>query len=577
MRLASTPDERSGTHDLPAGQALRVLVVDDDEEDAMLVRDLLEASEGASDWEVEWRPTAEEGLDALRSQSFHVCLVDYRLGRESGLALIEAAHDEDSPVPLILLTGDGSRDVDLAAMRAGASDFLSKENLDAPSLERAIRYAVEEARVRCRLLRLARRDPLTGLHNRGSIEEHIASARSRAERSGQMFGVCIVDLDGFKAVNDRLGHAAGDELLRIVGQRLKKAVRPYDTVGRLGGDEFAVLLEDLDSEAEATQIAERLVSAIRPPFELSLPVPPVSASVGLAIYPTAGCTAVELLQMADAAMYAAKRRGKARAAMLTPTSAGRAALPRTGEEVLAAARAGDLDIAFQPQVDLRTGKPVGVEALARWAPRERGTVDTEWLVSELERSGAVAELDLWMLEQATRKLADRALGLPSISVNMSPLTLASPGFLARVSRLLPAEPGLVELELTETALGREAFPTSNILHVLRALGFRVALDDFGLGQASLRRLRDLPVDTLKINRTFVHGMDFGLRDAAIVEAVALLGEKAGVDVVAEGIETEAQASRLVDLGLTKGQGFLYARPLLEEELVGWMSAQHPNG
>jgi diguanylate cyclase (GGDEF)-like protein len=546
-------------------------LVDDDEKDAVFVRDLLEASgDVTSGWEVEWRTTTEEGLEALRSRSFHACLVDDRFSRGEGLRMIRAARDENNPVPIILLAAAGDREADMAAMRAGAADFLLKEGLEPARLERAIRYAVAQARARSGLLRLARRDPLTGLHNRGGIEERAESARARAERGQRMMGLCLVDLDGFKSVNDGLGHAVGDQLLQLVGRRLVHAVRPYDTVGRLGGDEFVVVLEDIDSEGEAEQIAHRLAAAVQPPFELSVSLPPVSASVGLAIYPRCGDSAGALLEVADAAMYTAKRSGKARAAVYAEPVDRDGALLRTPADVQEAARSGALDVAFQPQVDLTTGDLRGVEALARWRPAARSSPDMGRVVAELERTGAIIELDLWVLRRAIERLASIGPELRRIAINLSPVTLASPSFLGRISRHLPSVPGRLELELTGSAVLREAYPVSDALHVLRALGFRIALDDFGLGDSSWLRVKHLPVDTLKVDRAFTSALTG--RNAAIIEAMVTLGERAGLEVVAEGIETAQQLGRLRELGIRLGQGFYCGRPVELSDLAEWMAA-----
>ena len=245
-------------------------------------------------------------------------------------------------------------------------------------------------------------------------------------------------------------------------------------------------------------------------------------------------------------------------------------LPVTTEEVLAAARAGRLEVAFQPQVELQTGALTGVEALVRWAgPGKEHFHPARW-VRSLEETGAVLELDLWMIEEAMRRFAQLGGRVGRLSVNVSAATLSNEQFLRRIDRLLPGLSGEVELELTETAFLEDPGGAANLLHVLRALGLRIALDDFGVGHSTLARLKDLPVDTLKVDRSFVQGITEGTRPAAIVEAIALIGARADLDVVAEGIEHTEQLERLRALGVGKGQGYLFSPPRRSSQLGRWL-------
>ncbi len=563
MGLASQPPRE--TQDLPSGAELRVLVVDEEARAAALEA-LIARGDGISGWIVERRTDLEGALRALRGGGFHACLLAHDIGGKPGIELIVAAREESSPVPFVLL-GGGGRASDLEAIQAGADDFLDRDGLDAGALEKAVRYAVEHARVRADLFRRTRRDGLTGLHNRGSIEERIECAIARAERSARLVGVCVIDLDGFKAVNDRCGHAAGDELLRSFAARLKEVVRAYDAVGRLGGDEFAVVLEELGSEAEARRTIARIEHVTARADLRPAGLPPVSASVGLAMYPQGGTTSADLLRVADEAMYRAKKASKQRTSLELAEG-----FPRRPEEFRAAASSGALQLAFQPQVDLGTGATVGFEALARWNPSGQPIRPIAEVVGWLERIGAVAELDLWVLEQAIARIAQESL--PRVAVNLSPASLIRPDFLSRAAALLPVAPGRIELELTESAVLFALDPgsmVSNSLHVLRALGLRIALDDFGVGQSSLLRFRDLPIDVVKVDRAFTPGFAGDERSRAILEAVVALGRRLSVEVVAEGIETSAEAEEIRALGVARGQGFFFSKPLLDEELTQWLA------
>ena len=542
----------------PTCDDLRVLLIDDDEDMPFLVQELLDASEGRGKWEVDSCPSIESGLEALRSGRFHVCLVDYRLGDEFGLDLIRDAQTRSMNVPMLMLTSEDDRSLDVAAMEAGASDFISKGDLEPQQLERRLRYAVDHARARSDLIRAARRDPLTGLHNRLSIEERIRNAQARSARSGQLIALCLLDLDGFKAVNDQLGHAAGDELLATVAQRLKKTVRPYDTVGRLGGDEFVLVLEELDSENQARLVADRVLEAINVPFQLGMSLPPVSASVGLALCRGTEQSADALMQMADAAMYSAKRAGKAQIAVFASCLAKPMDLPRTAAEFAVAAEHGTLDVVFQPQVALASRSVVGAEALARWKPDSFSPVDTTRFIAELERSSSISEFDLWMIEEAQKRVAD--LGPMRLSVNVSPLSLCTEKFALRVLERVQ-DPRRLSLEVTERETMDESDDAADTIDQLRQAGVRVLLDDFGVGHSSFLRLQKLSVDGLKIDRAFVAAAPDEPRDAAIIEAVALVARRTRMDLVAEGVESEAQDLALRALGIEYAQGYFYGRPM----------------
>ena len=569
-RAASRPGEagRGPTASAATHEPPRVLLVEDDPDDALLVEHLLEELGSVQPWALTWCQTADAALEALATGDFAACLVDYRLGADDGLEFIERAATVAEEVPLILLTAESGRDIDLAGMRAGAVDFLDKWGLDAATLERTLRYARERQLSRLELLCLARRDPLTGLHNRVSIEERLESALARAERNDGGMGVCLVDLDGFKRVNDVYGHDVGDALLKVIADRLGASVRPYDAVGRIGGDEFVVVLEDLPTEEEGQRVAERIVRAVKPPFGLDRPIRDVSASVGLAFHPRCGASARELLRAADTAMYAAKRGGRARAVVADPPQMN--LRPHRAPELSRALDEGEFDVAFQPQIDLQTGDLCGVEVLARWQPPAGSGCPIGELVHELELSGAVGELDLWVLGRAVEEL-ERWPELERISVNLSPVSISTPGMLERIAALLPERPERLELELTESSLCGDPSETINALHVLRALGVRVALDDFGVGASTIERLRQLPVDTLKLDRSLVADLREAGRDLALVGALLAFGARAGIDIVVEGIETAAQESTVRQLGGRHAQGFLYARPLAPRDWYALMN------
>ena len=558
----------SSTVDLIPTDEHRILLLDDDEDDAVLIADLLQSAD-LGEISVDWRSTIPEALDAICRERYTVCLVDFRLGPDTGLAFIRRAADAVPHVPVILLTGHDSRDVDLAALNAGAADFLTKADLKPRSLERSIRYAVEQARRRIGLERMARRDPLTGLHNRASIEERLTHATQRALRNNRTMAVVMLDLDGFKAVNDSLGHAAGDALLVIVARRLKSALRGYDVVGRLGGDEFVVILEDLAGPAEAQQVAERLASIVQPPFEIEGIVPPVSASIGYVCFPGPVASRSELLLAADRAMYEAKRAGKGCARAYDATYGNDRPTMTSANCVEEAVRNNRLRLALQPRVNLTTGATQAVECFVRWSPSGSTECPPARFLGELERSGAILDLDSWVFGEALQvrgKLAPSLL----FSINISAVDLKTSEFIDRMRTAAQSGIEDFEIEIAESSVLLERADIQDRLRTLKELGFRIAIDRFGTG-CSLARLRQLPVDTIKLDRSFVQRLPNSKSDNIMVEAIVMLADRLGINVVAEGVESSDQADRLVELGVTSGQGYWISPPLHEIDLPGWLA------
>jgi diguanylate cyclase (GGDEF)-like protein len=432
------------------------------------------------------------------------------------------------------------------------------------------------------LKREASTDSLSGLANRAAFRDRLNSTLSRRDRRVGQQAVLFVDLDDFKDVNDTLGHAAGDELLRTVAERLIQTLRPGDMVARLGGDEFALLLEGLDDPGTALTVAERVVSSLAKPFDLGEHVAEVGASVGLAMRHRTS-DAEGLMREADVAMYAAKAKGKNRVELydsgLDDQTVARHALKT---EVVRAAERGELVVEYQPMVDLQTGALVGVEALVRWQHPTRGLLPPSEFIGLAEDTGAIASIGRFVLETASRQLRSwqRRYDRPDLwlSVNVSVRELDGPAFagdvleILRVARL---DPSSVVVEITETILAEPQGGTAATLVALRRAGARVALDDFGTGYSSIGYLRELPVDILKIDRSFLAGFHAGGPDSALLEGIMAMAERLGLDVIPEGIEEPDQLARLRALGCRVGQGFLLARPLSSDAIDALLAAPMP--
>lgn len=421
-------------------------------------------------------------------------------------------------------------------------------------------------------------DPLTELPNRLLFQDRLDHALALAERSGRRVGVLFLDLDGFKRVNDSLGHAAGDELLVAVADRLRRSVRAADTVARFGGDEFAVLLEELASEGDAAGAAERLLAALAEPFRVRSRSVVLTASVGVAV--GAG-RRDDLVQAADLAMYRAKEGGKGRAALFRPEM--RAAVAKRLDLEVDLRRALDqqrLEVYFQPIVEIAGGRIVGFEALARWCHPRQGWISPADFVPLAEETGLILPLGEWVLREACRFAARWPAEQPhlSLSVNLSAAQLEHPVLADTVAAVLAEEgldPARLVLEITETVLMRDADPGVEQLARLKALGVGLAIDDFGTGSWSLRHLERLPVDGLKIAKVFTDGLLDPEREPVVVQAILDLGASFGLWVVAEGVEREEQARRLVELGCTLGQGYHFARPASAGRAAALLAGSRP--
>ncbi len=434
------------------------------------------------------------------------------------------------------------------------------------------------------LMRLARYDELTGLANRTLFREFLRKSMARTQRGGRKVALMFIDLDRFKAVNDELGHSAGDKLLRSVGARLLRGVREGDLVARLGGDEFAIVLDDIDSAASAGRIAEKLITDLGFPHIIERRRVTVCSSIGIVVYEGGGDTADGLIRKADTAMYEAKRRGRNSYRYFTETMSDVISRRSLLEADLAAAIENDaLTLHFQPQFGAGDGALVGFEALLRWYDKQRGLVSPEEFVPIAEEAGLIEPLGNWVMREACAQLAAwRRSGHVDetcrMSVNVSVLQLHSGNLLANVQDCLQRaglEPEALEIELTESTVMDDTVRAIEQLAELGRLGVRIAIDDFGTGYSSLSHLQRLPLDTLKVDRSFVIGLGTASGSEAIVQSILALAHSLSLSVVAEGVETEAQRDFLRRGGCSALQGFLLARPVAAPELAPMLEAGWP--
>ncbi|WP_181708272.1 putative bifunctional diguanylate cyclase/phosphodiesterase [Chthonobacter rhizosphaerae] len=437
---------------------------------------------------------------------------------------------------------------------------------NAAALELAHQAVVEAQRA---AEELARHDALTGLPNRRTFSAALASAIDDPNGTSVGYSVLLIDLDRFKPVNDTYGHAAGDQVLCEVAQRLLRLAGPDDMVARLGGDEFAILFRPEDRAnvlGTATGFAGQVIASMRTPISVGDAEVEIGASIGIALLSTDGTDADEVLRAADIAMYRAKQGGRNTYRNFEPLmDEERKARAKLEEDVRAGLLSGAIEPYYQPLLDLRSGHIRGFEILARWNDETRGSVSPELFIPVIEQLGLADELATRLLSRACQDTRDWDVDL---SLNISPLQLQDPFLPTRILAVLTREafpPSRLEIEVTETALMGDVDRARHVLSEFRGLGISVALDDFGTGYSSLNHLRELKFDRLKIDRSFIMTMAENPESEKIVDAVLGLAESLGIAVVAEGIESEGARAKLADRGCEFGQGYLFSRPVPANE------------
>ena len=424
------------------------------------------------------------------------------------------------------------------------------------------------------MVHLAQYDALTDLPNRVLLTDRMNQAIARAKRNGTRAAVIYLDLDGFKQINDSLGHDIGDKTLRSVAARLSSCVRDSDTVSRQGGDEFVVLLAEISHPEDASVMARKILTALTSSHSLGETNLHITLSIGLSTYPEDGQDSETLLKNADTAMYQAKKTGRNNYQFYTKQMNARA-IERQGVEADLgfALDRNEFVLHYQPKINLETGRITGMEALIRWAHPQRGLVCPGEFIPIAEECGLIAPIDKWVLREACRQVKEwKDLGLPivPVSVNVSSLEFRSGDFVEGLCRILKEtslEPTYLELELTESVLMRRVESTMTVLNGLKAIGVRLAIDDFGTGYSSLSYLKKFPIDALKIDQSFVRDITTDPGDAAIVTAVITMAKSLRKSVVAEGVETEDQLKFLKKHDCEEAQGYYFSKPLIADRLA----------
>lgn len=554
---------------------LKILLVDDDDVDRMTIRRSLQQS--GLDFELSEAVDGAGALKACATEQFDCVFLDYRLPDNDGATIFKAMlADHDSAAAVIFLTGEEDEELALKLMGSGAVDYLNKAEISANVLKRAVRYASARQNFHSQLAELARIDVLTGLPNRSVLESVLTRAVAQANRAGTLVAVAVLDLDHFKNVNDTMGHPTGDKLLTMTADRLMSVVRETDTVIRLGGDEFAVIAPNIVSADGAAIQAQKLIDALLLPFPVEEQELFVSTSVGIALAPIDGGDAGALLKSADMALYKAKADGRGKFHFYNQKMNDAAQEYREIEAKIRQALSGnEFALHYQPKVDIETGEVLGTESLIRWDQPDRGMITPDEFIPVAEKCRLIVEIGEWVLYEACRQnMQWQKAGMPPLncSVNLSPLQLKDTQLIHSIDKALELtgfDPACLEVEITESAILDNIESITALLGLLRMRGISVSIDDFGTGYSSLTHLKQLPVDKLKIDRSFVSNIMGTDGDAEITSATISLGQKFGLKVIAEGVEEKAQLDFLRTEGCNQAQGYYLSRPLPAEDFAEW--------
>lgn len=546
-----------------------ILIADDDPSIRLVLKHTMEQS----GYHVIEASNGLEAVQAAIRQPPDLILMDAVMPEMDGFRATQEIKkiSDCQETPILMAT---SLDDDQSIARAfdvGACDYITKPFNWSVLKHRTIRilFAADAER---KIRHLAYHDSLTGLPNRMLFMDRIDQAISRAQRESGKFALLYIDIDHFKVINDSMGHAAGDQLLNIVSQRLTDVLRKTDTIARLGGDEFTIIIEDLEEAELVVQVAKNILATLDKPVEIFEKEVHIGGSIGIALYPQDGENFGTLLKNSDTAMYKAKELGR-QTFQFYEHEMSLKAMRRLDLEnqIRVALKNEEFLVFYQPKVNLITGQCQGVEALVRWLHPEKGLITPDNFIPLAEETGLIIQLDEWVMRSACRQFKEwKAAGysINNLSVNISARHFKEGGLLKHCKKVIEETqilPKHIEIELTESALVDNYNSAKEMLDEIHEMGIHIALDDFGTGYASMSYLKEFPFDTVKLDRSFVQGVPEDGEDAAIVKAMIQLAEALNLNMVAEGVETEAQKYFLTDHGCAYGQGYLWSKPVEASE------------
>jgi len=548
---------------------LVILLIEDNPGDTRLVKEMLD--EGATDaFELLHADQIGTAIPLLELESVDIILLDLGLPDGNGLDTLIKVHALAPEVPIVVLSQTEDESLAVKAVRIGAQDFLVKAHITSQQLTRSVRYAMERRQLQEHLHKLAHHDALTGLPNRKLFYDRLARAVSSARRHQRPLALMLLDMDDFKQVNDTHGHHVGDELLRQVADRLSACLRTTDCVARLGGDEFIIYVADLADVQDAARVAQKILDALSVPYSIEGHYFHSHSSLGIALHPEDGDDMEVLVRHADAAMYSAKQQGGNSSRFRFYSREIDKATEERNElhdALKLAFERNEFKVNYQPQVDLHSGRMIGVEALVRWQRSDGQIVMPAQFMPALEETGLIVQVGGWVMETACRQAKawqTMAGGALKVGVNMSPRQFRDSQLVDRVAEALANSglpPHLLELELSEESLRDDEQLARDTLHRLNGLGIRLALDNYRGRTLSLRDLKRFPIHSVKLDKAIVRDMTENPEDAAIAQAVISVAHVFKMKGVAEGVETRGQADMLREQSCDDAQGYMFAKPL----------------
>ena len=548
------------------GPCYRILLVEDDRADVRLVRGML-AEPGPYRFVITHIDRFDDALEIAAERNHDAFLINLALPDSRGLITLDAFKEVDSEAPIVVYTGRIDEPLAISAVQAGAKDYVVKGKTDGASLQRCLVNAIERAKLETQIAGLAKLDDLTGLANRGQFNQSLEKALLRAQRAGGMVALLFIDLDGFKLINDTYGHGTGDRLLKSAAERLADCVRKTDTVFRLGGDEFTIICEGLAELDSAAIVAQKALDALAPPFMIDGYEMSIGGSIGISMYPNCADDAENLIRNADSAMYQAKELGRNRYQFFLPElNIRHFEQKRLYESIGHAIDNDEFVLHYQPQFDLSNGELTGAEALIRWEHPDMGLLSPNHFIPFAERSGLIDRLGEWVFRAANeqiRRWSRADLAPIRVWVNASARQFGRPASGAKSGFQVESgvEPARLGLECPEDLFTKRVESADSKLTLLKSMGMEIAINDFATGQSALRRLRQLPVDVLKIDRSLVAGICDDPDDTAVASAIIAFGRTLGLKVVAQGVETVEQVKFLKDHGCNLIQGHFVGKPL----------------
>lgn len=549
-----------------------LLVVDDNEKNLYATKRVLEIL----DIDIDVVQSGNEALKAIVNQDYFLILMDVQMPDMDGFETVSLLRGNESyrHIPVIFLTANmKQQDALIAGYNEGAVDYLFKP-IEPVILLSKVKVFLELKLARLELEQLASSDVLTGLSNRNMFHSFEERTLNLARRNKTQFAVLFLDLDHFKTINDTLGHDAGDYVLCSAAKAIKSSLRDSDIVARMGGDEFAILLTDISQPQDAGAVANDVLKALDTPIMVNNNEISCGASIGIACYPSCGQSCETLNKAADIALYKAKEQRNTFSFFSNEMQQQMLALLSLKQRLKGAIDKQELEVHYQVKVDAKTKDIMGMEALLRWHPLGLGTISPAKFIPLAEESGQIIALGRWVLEAVSTQIiqwnSDNDTNFEmSVAINVSPKQLGKADFVQMIKSVVQQcgiKPEMLELELTETALMEDPETAIDTLKAIHALGVKIAIDDFGTGYSSLSYLQRLPIDTVKIDLSFVRVIGSNAESDIIIKAIINLAHTLGMKVVAEGVETQMQAEFLTEQGCDYLQGYLYAKPLPAIEL-----------